>query len=298
MRNSIKFLPVRRKKTHKYDYGSVLIAAGSLKYPGAAALCACAALKSGAGMATLAFPRYIYRAVAPKAPPEIVLMPLPDGGAGFLNMSCVRSLEKKITSGRFDAVAAGCGMGVSRAAASFAGFLNMSFRGRVVLDADMLNSIALFARPSGWPERCGGSVFRNDRAIFTPHIGEAARLLGVSSDEISADRKKSAASIARRYGCVCVLKGAGTVISDGKRSIVNATGNPGMATAGSGDVLAGVAAALACVYENIFDAAVAAARIHGMAGDIAADKVSETSLMASDILESLPAAFRRFEPPR
>lgn len=289
LRNSINLPPVRRKNSHKYDYGSVLVAAGSLEYPGAAALCAYSALKSGAGMATLAFPRSIYCAVAPKTPPEIVLMPLPDGGAGSLNMSCVRALEKKIISGRFDAIAAGCGLGASRAAASFAGFLAHSYRGRVVLDADALNSIALFARRGGRP------VFRNDRAVFTPHVGEAARLLGVSSDEISADRKKSAASIARRYGCVCVLKGAGTVISDGKRSVVNPTGNPGMATAGSGDVLAGVVAALSCVYENIFDAAACAALIHGMAGDIAARKVSRTSLVASDILENLPAAFKRFE---
>ncbi len=286
----MKFLPIRRKNSHKYDYGSVLAVGGSTAYPGAAALCTLAAVKSGAGLVTLAFPGSIYCAVAPKLPPEIVLMPLPDGASGAVDGKSVRFLAKKMSLRRYDAVVAGCGLGPSKSTGAMLELFRRSFAGRLILDADALNFIAASSVSGVRP-----MSFAPGRAVFTPHEGEAARLLGLSTVEIARDRKKSASAIARRYGCVCVLKGAGTVVADGKRFFVNATGNPGMATAGSGDVLSGVIAALSCVYDDVFDAAAAGVTVHGMAGDIAARKVSRASMNASDIIANLPSAFKRIE---
>lgn len=286
----MKSLPIRRKKSHKYDYGSVLAVGGSAAYPGAAALCAIAAVKSGAGLVTLAFPESVYCAVAPKLPPEIVLMPLPDGGSGAVAGKSIRFLAKKMSLRRYDAVAAGCGLGPSKSTGSMLELLRRNFAGRLILDADALNFIAASSVRGIRP-----ISFAPGRAVLTPHEGEAARLLGLSTVKIARDRKKSASAIARRYRCVCVLKGAGTVVADGERFFVNATGNPGMATAGAGDVLSGVIAALSCVYDDVFDAAAAGVTVHGMAGDIAARKLSRASMNASDIIANLPAAFKRIE---
>ena len=153
-----------------------------------------------------------------------------------------------------------------------------------VLDADGLNAF----------EPDPGPLLRGKAArVLTPHPGEASRLLRLTPAAIQADRQNAARQLAKRFLAVAVLKGHRTVVTDGKKDYVNRTGNPGMATGGTGDVLSGVIAALIGQKLAPFDAACLAVRVHGRAGDLAARALGQVSLMATDLLTHLPAAFRR-----
>jgi NAD(P)H-hydrate epimerase len=151
----------------------------------------------------------------------------------------------------------------------------------LVLDADALNAL------DGEPERLRGARVP---LVLTPHPGEAARLLGRRVDAVLGDRESSVMELATKTGAVVVLKGAGTLVTDGERLYVNRTGNPGMATAGSGDVLTGVIASLLAQGMTTFDGAVLGVHLHGLAGDLAAAEVGEHGMIATDILDRLPAA--------
>ncbi|OPX24417.1 MAG: NAD(P)H-hydrate dehydratase [Planctomycetales bacterium 4484_123] len=283
-------LPARRRQGHKGDFGRVLVVGGSRGMIGAPALAANAALRGGAGLVTVAVPEPVQLAVASLCPCA-TSVPLPCVQSGRLAQRAVREV---LTSAQAaDVLAVGPGMGVSPpAAAVVRAVLGQSKS--VVLDADGLNNLRSL---EGWP------VLRQCPLVLTPHPGEFARLTGKAVCDIQADRQRAAVAAAAEWtgagqaeaALVVVLKGAGTVVTDGKRVFVNGTGNPGMATGGSGDVLTGLVAALMGQGMEPFEAACLGVHVHGLAGDLAAERLGEISVMATDLIDHLPAAFRRLE---
>lgn len=274
-------LAPRPRDSHKGTYGRVLIVAGSRMMPGAAILAARAALRSGAGLVTAAIPEAISCALA-AAVPEATQLFLPDP-AGEGGSSALReTLAARLESGA-DSAAIGPGLGLDARAHALVECTFRSGRCPIVVDADALNLVAKDPglRPA-YPDRC----------VWTPHPGELQRLSGEKPSG-EAERVAASARFVERFGGVVVLKGHGTVVHDGSRYYVNPSGNPGMATGGSGDVLTGVIAALLGQGLAPFEAAVLGVSLHGTAGDLAAAVLGEPSLVAGDIVEYLPEAFRR-----
>ena len=277
----------RGRDGHKGDYGRVLVVGGSRGMVGAVALAADEALRAGAGLVTFAAPETIQLAAATLCPCA-TSVPLACGADGEMAAEAVRQFCK--AAARADVLAVGPGMATGlrqqmlvRAALE---------QGRpLVLDADGLNNLAAI---EGWP------AIRCCPVVLTPHPGEHARLTGRTVGEIQADRRASAVSAAQQWAAcgpadaplVLLLKGAGTVVTDGRSVRVNETGNPGMATGGSGDVLTGLVAALIAQGLAPFDAASLAAHLHGRAGDLAAEALSQPAMVATDLLAHLPAALK------
>lgn len=277
-------LPERPPDSHKGRFGKVLLVGGSRGMTGAMALAGMAALRSGAGLVQLAVPEVSLDVVA-AAEPSYMTAGLDCDATGRLRASARGAIFDLAES----ATAIGCGPGLGRGSelTELIGVLFARLERPAVFDADALNALAEM------PERLGrGAAPR----VLTPHPGEFGRLLGITAAEVQAQREKLAAEFAGRYGVVLVLKGHGTVVSDGKQTIINETGNPGMATGGTGDVLTGVIAALLAQGMEPFDAAWLGAHVHGRAGDLAAVHLGETSLIASDIVHYLPQAFRALPP--
>jgi NAD(P)H-hydrate epimerase len=278
---SLPRLPKRKPDTNKGDYGKVLVVAGSTGMVGAAVLCSEGAYRSGAGLVYIAVPASLVPIVSARQTCAVVRA-LPDTGGGLLAVAA-RERIAELAEG-CDVVAMGPGLGLDPQTVEVVRETVTSVNKPLVLDADALNAFAehpdLLAR---------GAAPR----VLTPHPGELARLIGRSIAEIQKERETIAKESAARFLGVLVLKGHRTIVTDGGRVYVNTTGNPGMATGGSGDVLAGMIAALVGQGLSPFDAARLAVYLHGMAGDIAAREVGPISLMATDLLTALPAAFRK-----
>jgi len=275
-------LPPRAKDAHKGDFGKVCIIAGSVGMSGAAVLAGRAALRSGAGLVRLAVVGSILPIVASREP-SYTTIPLPEDDDGRISDKAVNAVLD--AAGDNDCIAFGPGVGISGAVKSILETLIAQEGLRLIVDADGLNNLS---RIKHWSDQCRAKL------VLTPHPGELKRLWsGLFKEELPADRQQQAGTMAKKTGAVIVLKGAGTVVTDGKKIYVNKTGNPGMATGGSGDVLTGVIAALAAQGLSDFDAAVLGVYIHGLAGDIAAEKFGQISLTAADIVESLPEAFQK-----
>ena len=274
-------LPPRPREGHKGTFGTVLVAAGSPGMPGAAGLCAQAVLRAGAGLCKVACPEPVQPLVAVIAAGATSL-PL-ETETGFFQESHVqRVLQEGAAAGT---LAVGPGIDRGPGQERFLARLVRETTVPTVVDADGLNALAGAARePLERPEGAGALV-------LTPHPGEAARLLSLTSREVQEDREGTAVKLARWCEGVCLLKGADTVVTDGFRIYVNPTGNPGMATGGSGDVLTGVIAALLAQGMKPFDAAVLGAWLHGRAGDLGSARLGPWSLTAQDLLEELPRAF-------
>jgi len=278
-------LPERARDAHKGDFGRVLVVGGSQGMIGAPALSANAAFRGGAGLVTIAVPQRVQLAAASLCCCATSI-PLECNDYGRLDLQAVGQVAK--AAGSFDVLAVGPGMGVGGIQENIVQAVLEQSR-PVVLDADGLNNLAAIIN---WPE------LRNCPLVLTPHPGEFARLTGMDIASIQAARESAAIEAVGRWGgqdrppLVCLLKGAGTVVTDAASVYVNDTGNPGMATGGSGDVLTGLLAALIGQGLGPFDAACLAARIHGRAGDRAADDLGEVSLTATDMLDCLPAAVR------
>jgi len=278
-------LPARAREAHKGDFGRVLVVGGSRGMIGAPALAANAALRGGAGLVTVAAPEPVQLAVASLCPCATSL-PLPCAPSGGPAADAVRTMLA--AAGKADVLAVGPGMGVGGGAEQLVRAALGQAR-PVVLDADGLNNLA---RVDGWPAR------RACPLVLTPHPGEMGRLTGRSVGDIQSDRAEAASAAAGRWAAgaepplALVLKGAGTVTTDGRRVQLNGTGNPGMATGGTGDVLTGLIAALIAQGLSPFDAARLGAHVHGRAGDLAAEDRGECGLIASDLLEHLPGALR------
>ena len=275
--------PERRPAGHKGSYGHLLVLAGSPGKTGAAALCAHAALRSGVGLVTVATPAEALPLLVAQARPEVMTEPLAEGWTKAGLERALALAEER------DAVALGPGLGRPEAAAGFVhAFLERCPR-PVLVDADALNALA----------HHGGALPRRAAAtLLTPHPGEMARLVGGDTREVLARRLESAGELAGRAGVFVVLKGQRTLVAgpDG-RVAVNPTGNPGLATAGTGDVLSGVAGALLARGSSGWEAATAGVYLHGLAGDLAARRLGQESLMAGDVIAALPEAIRLLREP-
>jgi len=288
------FLPARPATGHKGTFGHVWAVAGSPGYTGAAALVGLGALRSGAGLATMVCPEGC-RPVIASALPELLTRGLPEGPDGRLVGASAGDLALMLDGagkdGRGMALVVGPGLGSSPEVAAFVSAI-LRGPGRrlpLVLDADALNAIAL----AGSDAVTGllSSVLGSSRVVVTPHPGEMSRLVGRPVAEIQADRLGTARRAARAWGVIVVLKGAGTVVAAPDGAVwLNATGNPGMATAGSGDVLAGAIGTFLAQGLPPLEAALVAVSAHGLAGDLAARDVGGRGLLASDIAHRLPRA--------
>ncbi|MBI4563184.1 MAG: NAD(P)H-hydrate dehydratase [Planctomycetes bacterium] len=270
-------LPPRRKDTQKGDYGKVLLVAGSRGMAGAATLAAQAAYRGGAGLVYLAVPDSLVSTIAVKQTCGVVFgLPDQSGGLGRGAANEIARLEE-----RADVVAVGPGLGVHAETVEEVRRVFGASQRPMVVDADGLN--AFIGHPDLLAEAAG-------TRLLTPHPGELSRLILEPAAAINRHRVRVAEAAAKRFKCILVLKGHRTVVTDGHRTFVNDTGNPGMATGGSGDVLTGLMAALVGQLADPFEAAILGVHLHGLAGDIAARKLGMVSLMATDLLDSLPFA--------
>ena len=275
--DALALLPVRAMESHKGDCGRVLVVAGSVGTTGAAALTAEGACRGGAGLVTVATPEPVYPIVAAKLT-EPLVVPLPVMECGGLGDAAVdRVLEMTVNA---DVLAIGPGLGTDASTVAAIRSVLDQTGVPIVVDADGLNAFA------GEPQLIASEVAR----VLTPHPGEMARLLGSSVAKVQADRVAAAERLAAEADAIVVLKGYRTVISGSDLPVVNSTGNAGMATGGSGDVLTGMIAALIGQGLPPADAACLAVFLHGLAGDLAADEFGELSLVAGDLLDCLPAA--------
>jgi NAD(P)H-hydrate epimerase len=273
-------LPKRPADSHKGMYGTVLVVAGGRGMAGAAGLVGAAALRSGAGLVRVACPAEVQPTVA-SFEPSYMTYPIESDGEGLLRFKPARRALERLLEGA-DVLAMGPGLGQSPEIRELVHWVVEEVKVPTVLDADALNALAGQTKTLADLHR---------PVVLTPHPGEFARLTGRSIKEIQADREGHAVALAEPYHLVVLLKGNGTVVTDGRRLYVNTTGNPGMAKGGAGDVLTGVIAALIAQKLPAFEAAQLGAHVHGLAGDIARDQNGEIGLIAGDIVDSLPDAF-------
>ena len=271
-----------KKNVYKNQFGHVLILAGSGRMLGAAALSGLAAMRSGAGLVTVGVPQSLNPALQKKLSPVIMTLPLAETSEHTLSLRAWKSLAAQLS--RFDAVALGPGLTTHPSTRNFILKVISSAPNPLVIDADALNAL------SGRLDILKKS---SSTKVLTPHPGEMARLLDITKAAIELDRRGSAATLSQITQTVVLLKGARTVIaSPGRKYAVNSTGNAGMATAGSGDVLTGMIAAFLGQGLNAFEAARWGAYLHGLAGDLAANKKTRMALIASDIIDFIPLAVR------
>ena len=296
-----RWLPSRPSDAHKGTFGKALIVAGSVNYTGAAYLAGAAATRAGAGLVTLALPAAIHAAVAAHLA-EVTYVLLPHA-LGVIAAGATRVLAEWL--GGYDALLVGPGLGREPETAAFIEALlggagekrHLGFAGAgesmaplpilppLVVDADGLN---ILAEMEDWPKRLP------PECILTPHPGEMARLMGCTVSDVQADRVTVAQSQAATWGHVVVLKGAHTVVAapDG-RTAIEPFANAGLATAGTGDVLAGAVVALRAQGLGAFESAVAGAYLHGLAGELARAKMGVAGMVAGDVLAYLPQAWQR-----
>ncbi len=274
-------VPNRPDNANKGTMGTLLSICGSFGMAGAAILAGKSALRCGVGLEKLAIPKSIYP-IAAGSILESVFLPLSETSDGKISRTNIPSLlleAKKST-----AVLLGCGLSVCDDTKALVKSFVENCTAPMVLDADALNCIA--DNPEILKKR------KSD-IIITPHPGEMGRLCGITAKEVNAGRVDVALSFAKKYGVITVLKGSGTIIaSPNGQALLNTTGNSGMATGGSGDVLAGMTAGLLAQGKSAFDCAAAAVYLHGLAGDFAAEKLGKISMLPSDIIDCIAQAFK------
>ena len=267
----LNLLPDRDPWGHKGSFGKNLLLCGSRGFTGAAYLAAMGALRSGAGLTYLGVPESIYAIEAVKLN-EPVVFPLPDQD-GKLSRKAIPEILERLP--KIDAVLIGCGLGQSEDTFEVVKAVLDNAACPVVLDADGINVLSAHK-----------DILRGRQAvtILTPHDGEFARIGG----QVNKDRMGSAMALARDLGCIVLLKGHETCITDGESCYLNRTGNPGMAVGGSGDVLAGILVSLLGQGIAPLEAAAAAAWLHGAAGDICAQEIGQYGMLPTDMLKTLP----------
>ena len=281
-------IPRRARDSHKGTFGTVLAVAGSAYYRGAALLAAEGALRTGAGIVTLASVEPVLAAAVARTP-ECCLCPCIAGAEGGISPESIPRIQRqKATVLLLGPGLGGAAQSAARAAETrtLVQTLLPAFAGSAVLDADGLNAAAqLLAAGEAFPHPAG-------ELIVTPHPGEMARLTGLSAAQINADREETARTYAQKWNAVVVLKGSRTVVAapDG-RVRVNPTGNPGLSRGGSGDVLAGMTAALLACRLPAYEAAACAVYLHGAAADRAAAVHGEYGMLPHDILPELGRMF-------
>jgi NAD(P)H-hydrate epimerase len=277
-------LPARAADSHKGDYGRLLLIGGSRGMSGAIALSGMAALRAGAGLVTLAVPDCCVETVAAFEPCAMTT-PLPCDPHGGLAESAVDAGLQ--LAARADVVACGPGLGHGIGVRKLVPELFACVDRPLVVDADGLNALAEHAVTQA-TELSPPPAPR----VLTPHPGEFRRLCPAAAEQ-TADMHLVAVEWTRKLGVVLVLKGHRTFITDGRRWVQNTTGNPGMATAGAGDVLTGILAALLAQGLDAWEAARLAVHVHGLAGDLAAVARTQIALVARDLVEFLPAAWQQ-----
>jgi len=275
-----RWLPPRGRMSHKGTHGRVLIVGGATGYSGAVAMAAQAACRSGAGLVYVLTPEPVARRVA-QLVPEAMVFAGKSRSDGGLSADALRGMKEKLPDIQTVLIGPGMtshsdGVRLIRAAYDLA-------RDTIILDADALNVLSA----------CNVSLEQDpDKGIvLTPHPGEAARLLDVFRTAVQTDRVSAVRRLVETYHAVTVLKGAGTLVSDGRLCGVNLTGTPGMATGGSGDVLAGMIAGLCAQVDGPWKAACAAVYVHGLAGNMAVLEASEVGMTAGHLCDMVPKAF-------
>ncbi|MBN1405084.1 MAG: NAD(P)H-hydrate dehydratase, partial [Candidatus Omnitrophica bacterium] len=264
------------------DYGHLCVIAGSAGMSGAACMASQAAFRAGCGLVTLGVPKSLYP-IAAKKLTEVMLKTLPETKSGSLSKSAFSEILKLLKNKSACAI----GPGISQNKQTMGLILKLLIKLNIpaVLDADGLNALSQNV-----------NVLKKIKApfILTPHPGEMARLIGHKADYVQKNRKTVALAFAKKYNVTVVLKGHNTVVAGRKNKIyVNKTGNPGMATAGSGDVLTGIIGSFLAQGAAPYEAAKLGVYIHGLAGDLAKKQTGEVSLIASDILANIPKVIRR-----
>lgn len=266
-------LPDRPRDAHKGTFGTALVVAGSEPMLGAAILCARGALRGGAGLVRVALPR-------PLGLSFLVAVP----AATTVDRGNASALRAAIASAR--SVVIGPGLGDSPSTKRLVAAVLRAATCPVVLDADALNALSPLRRP----------IPGAQPKVILPHPGEAARLLGCTTADVQENRRAAVAELCARSGAVAVLKGADTLVCEGSRRFTNTTGNPGMATGGSGDVLAGLLGALLAQGMEPFEASCLAVHAHGLAGDLVAERLSQAGLCAEDLPLAIAESLRTLEP--
>lgn len=277
-------LPVRNKNSNKGDFGRVLLVTGSTGMTGSGCLAAISAFRTGAGLVYIASPASLSHIYACNIM-EAIGIGLEDGGKGILSSGCIPQLD--IAMRGKSVIAVGPGLTTLFGVESAVEHILKNSNVPLVIDADALNVIS---------KRISLLSEIKAVAVITPHPGEMSRLTGESTESIMSNRLETAREFAMKWKVTVVLKGAGTVTAlPGGDTYINTTGNPGMAAAGSGDVLTGVIASLIGQGIPMEKAAVAGVFLHGLAGDMASSEFGEYGMMASDIASYLPAAIKSLQ---
>lgn len=266
---------------HKNDFGHVLILAGCARMLGAASLTCLSAMRAGAGLVTLGIPKSLNSTAQKKISPIIMTWPLPETKEGSLSEKAYPMIKRECS--RYNAIALGPGLSQNASTKKLILKIISSIDKPLVIDADALNALNRNLRVL--------KKIKNIK-ILTPHPGEMSRLVKQSKEFIENNRKVVSKNFAKEYSCILILKGHRTIVAaPNKKIYINKTGNVGMATAGSGDVLTGILSAFLAQGIDGFEAAKTAVFIHGKAGDIVARKKGTVCLVATDIIDAMPSAF-------
>ena len=270
----------RRPDAHKGDFGHIFILAGSARFSGAAVLSGEAAIRSGAGLVTLGIPKSLNSAIIKIKPKEVMTLPLPETSDGSLSLGGYKKIKDFVKNA--DVLVVGPGLTQNKSTQGLTRKVISKIDKPVVIDADGLNALVGHLDLLGFAR------------ILTPHPGEMARLLGFSIKKVQDNRIYITRKFAKDYKVTLVLKGHDTIVADFNGNLyINKTGNPGMATAGSGDVLTGMIAAFLAQGLKVFDASKYAVYLHGLAGDLAAKEKTQLGMIASDIIDKIPEAVKK-----
>lgn len=275
--------PLLRKNPNAYKnkFGHVLALAGSRRMLGASALCGLSAMRSGAGLTTLGVPKSLNSTLHKKISPVLMTWPLPETPQQSFSSNAWTTIKKEIS--KFNVIAIGPGLSLNTSTKKFVHAVIENSTIPLVIDADALNALT---------DNLNILTKTDTTKILTPHLGEFRKLINENGElRTEKEQKEKAINFSKKYNCILVLKGHRTIIAfpNGKIS-VNKTGNSGMATAGSGDVLTGMIAAFLAQGLIPFDAAKWGVLLHGKAGDLAAKKIGKTSMIATNIIDFIPKA--------
>jgi len=277
-------IPERKKDTHKGTYGHLFVIGGSPGLTGAVCLTSTAALRTGCGMVTAGVPESLNEIFEIKLT-EVMSKPLPETGRRTISPlavdKCLDFIEKNA-----DGVVIGPGISTDSGPHLFFNQIFPHIKKPVVIDADGLKILS---------KNLDNIEKKEGQLIITPHPGEMSVLTGIPISEIQSKRDEVASAFAKKYNVIVVLKGYRTIVSNGRDIYTNLTGNPGMATAGSGDVLSGIIGALVVQGFSLWMSATMGTYLHGLAGDIAAKKYGEYSIVAGDIIECLPETIKHIQ---
>jgi hydroxyethylthiazole kinase-like uncharacterized protein yjeF len=276
-------IPPKMEYDNKFSVGRVLVVGGSTGLTGAPCMTAMSAIRAGAGVVTAAVPEGL-NAIFEQKLTEVMTLPLDGAGSGRLTEAALPALLKAAAS--FDCLAIGPGLGRHNGTMRLVRKLLEESSAPVVLDADGL--FALAGRPGTLKKRRAATV-------LTPHAGELGRLLDLPSAEVAESSLACAVKAARRSSAIVVLKGAYSITTDGSKTLINSSGNPGLATAGSGDVLTGLIAALVARGLPPLDAAAGGVYIHGSTADLAAGDLGMDNIVSTDLIDYLPQVFAELD---